>query len=105
MIFIPASDSSSLPLFSPMSSLSLPITLSQFFISKYLKRKNHRPSPSAISCCSTIEYTLAFSNVKTVAVFLSNPLNASRISTEGFAERSAKIAESCCGFCQRIQRP
>jgi hypothetical protein len=54
----------------------------------------HRPSPSAISCCSTIEYTLALRRVKTVAVFLSSPRSASRISTEGLAERSAKIAES-----------
>lgn len=67
-------------------------------------RGNHRPSPSAISCCNTIEYTLAFNSVKTVAVFLSNPRNASKISTEGFAERSAKIAESCHCFLSAILR-
>lgn len=58
---------------------------------------NHIPpsasaSPSAISCCKTIEYTLAFNSVNTVVVFLSNPLKESRISAEGFAARSLRTA-------------
>lgn len=42
-----------------------------------------------------MEYTLAFSNVKTVAVFRSRPRNESRISIEGLAASSARIPESC----------
>jgi hypothetical protein len=52
------------------------------------------PSSSLISCCNTMEYTLAFSRVKTVAVLRSRPRNESRISTEGFAASSARIPES-----------
>lgn len=52
------------------------------------------PSSSLISCCNTMEYTLAFRSVKTVAVLRSRPRNESRISTEGFAASSARIPES-----------
>lgn len=47
------------------------------------------PSSSSprICCCNTMLYTLAFSSVNTKLVFLSKPLNASRISAEGVAER------------------
>lgn len=41
-----------------------------------------------------MEYTLAFSNVNTVAVFRSRPRNESRISMEGLAASSARIPES-----------
>jgi len=41
-----------------------------------------------------MEYTLAFSNVKTVAVFRSRPRNESRISIEGLAASSARIPDS-----------
>jgi hypothetical protein len=52
------------------------------------------PSSSLISCCNTMEYTLAFSSVNTVAVFLSRPRKESRISIDGFAASSARITES-----------
>jgi hypothetical protein len=41
-----------------------------------------------------MEYTLAFSNVKTVAVFRSRPRSESRISIEGLAASSARIPDS-----------
>jgi hypothetical protein len=41
-----------------------------------------------------MEYTLAFSSVNTVAVFLSRPRRESRISIEGFAASSARMPES-----------
>jgi hypothetical protein len=41
-----------------------------------------------------MEYTLAFSNVNTVAVFRSRPRNESRISIDGLAASSASIPES-----------
>lgn len=53
------------------------------------------PSSSRISCWSTIEYTLALSRVKTVAVLRSRPRRESRISTEGLAASSARMFDSC----------
>jgi hypothetical protein len=41
-----------------------------------------------------MEYTLAFSRVKTVAVLRSRPRKESRISTDGFAASSARMPES-----------
>jgi hypothetical protein len=60
----------------------------------FFQTQGEPPSSSLISCCSTMEYTLAFSRVKTVAVLRSRPRNESKISTEGFAASSARIPES-----------
>jgi hypothetical protein len=59
-----------------------------------MQAQGEPPSSSLISCCNTMEYTLAFSRVKTVAVLRSRPRNESRISTDGFAASSARIPES-----------
>lgn len=65
----------------------------QFY--KYI-HSDHPPShcsPSLISCCNTILYTLAFNSVNTKLVFLSNCLNPSSISAVGlFAIVSRRLA-------------
>ena len=66
-------------------------------LSKVIRQHHSLPSICSspnISCCSTILYTLAFNSVKTVAVFLSSPRSASKISMEGFAASSARTVES-----------
>ena len=56
-----------------------------------------RCSSPKISCCSTMEYTLALSSVNTVVVFRSSPLSASKISADGFEASSASKLDNYDG--------
>lgn len=49
---------------------------------------------SPICCCSTMLYTLAFSNVNTRLVFLSRVLSPSKISADGFSAKEPSMSES-----------